>query len=260
MKNKLIYFVILIIALVAVGFCIGYVASSWQTAQKVSGEGYQMPMLNLSLKYFSNDDFEGMSGGNSNDPKTWDYAIVNIDGSRSAPTTKITLSRDIYNSTVRNLPPVIPYKPVTDDPEGVWDQLHKKTLQEYGSIVDRFWSGGESIYLKHFDVDGDKKDETIVYACGIGANHCPDQIFVIKNDKIIFSAQSGWTGLDLAKSDSGDGFYIHWVPSENVANTKWDTGLANMPGYMNTRFVLADNQFVPIYEQEVMYFEAKNTK
>lgn len=103
--------------------------------------------------------------------------------------------------------------------------------------------------------DKDGKDETIIFLCGVGSNHCPHRIIIVKDQEIIFSVSAGLTGLNFSKTETGNGFYMHWVPTEG----KWDRGLCCPLGYVKIRFVYDKGKFLPVYEQEVLYFKIENT-
>ena len=217
------------------------------------------PELNLPLKYFS--DNEIVSGSGVSDNKNELDSAVLENGYQSFPTTDITISSEDYSNEIKDLPLVKSYKEifkVGSDGKVEWDWLYKDQIKEYGDLAYRFIPEGYTIVgLEKFDVDGDGKDETIISLCGTGGNHCPHQIIVVKANKIIFTLDSGLTGLDLTKNESGVGFYVHWVPSEGE---EWDTGLCCPPGYMKTRFVYENGSFKPLYEQKVLYFKVNNKK
>jgi hypothetical protein len=77
---------------------------------------------------------------------------------------------------------------------------------------------------------------------------------IIKNDKIIFSIRVGLVGLGLEKSNTGNGFYVHWTNDELTSR-----GLCCPIGYMRTRFVYENGEFKPIYEQEVLYIDINDS-
>lgn len=228
--------------------------------EKIISVTEKAPELNLPLKYFS--DNEIVSGSGVSDKKNeLDYAVLE-NGYQSFPTTNITVPNKDYSNEIKNLPLVTSYKEIFKDTDGdgkvEWDWLYKDQIKEYGDLATRFIPEGYTIIgLEKFDVDADGKNETIISLCGTGGNHCPHQIIIVKNNKIIFTADTGLTGLDLTKNDSGNGFYMHWVPTEGK---EWDTGLCCPPGYMKTRFVYENGVFKPVYEQKVLYFTVNNKK
>lgn len=217
---------------------------------------YEMPVLKLALSYFSTDKITWGSvntSRDSNDPTTWKEAAVD-DGYRSFPSTEITLSPEDYEQSNESLPPIKKIDCLNTDDGKI---LCSEQVKEYGDLVSRFWDDGYYITgYKKFDVDGDGKSEEIISLCGIGGNHCPHEIQIVKNGRVIFVVSSGLTGLGIEKTSTGNGFYVHWVPFKG---DKWNTALCCPSGYMSTRFVFEDQKFKPIYEQENLYFKVENT-
>lgn len=243
---------------------IGTIFVVFNQQKKPPVQSYEMPVLNLPLRYFPDSDFSWsryiISG--DMDRNTLTEARMNS-GYRSFPTTTIELSSSGYSVEHRELPPARTLAQISKEDADweyskQWVWLYKKQIQEYGNLATRFLLGSNITNLEKFDVDGDGKPETVVYICGTGGNHCPHEIIIIKDNTIIFSVSEGLTGLDLVKSETGNGFYVHWVPLED--GTKWDTGLCCPPGYVSTRFVYENGKFKPVYEQEILYFEVKNTE
>lgn len=231
--------------------------------KKVSNQDYEMPVLNLPLQYFQDNDIRGgyHSGkGDSSDKKTMSSAYLD-GGYRSFPTTTIKLSSDDYSNKREKLPATKSLDQIFEGNlnEGfVYKETFTEQIQKYGTLATRFLTNDYIVDLQKFDVDNDGKDETIVFLCSLGGNHCPHRIMIIKNDMVIFSFSAGLTDRNLIKSETGNGFYLHWVPIET--DTKWDAPLCCSPGYMSTRFVYENGKFKPVYEQEVLYFEVKNTE
>lgn len=250
---------LVVIILIVVGVPLFVIYSS----KKVSDQAYEMPVLNLPLRYFVDNDIVGGYYGdkeNSNDKNTMSSAYVE-GGYRSFPTTTIKLSLNDYSNKREKLPATKSLDqilPKNLDEGFVYKESFTEQIQKYGALATRFLTDDYIINLQKFDVDSDRKDEAIVFLCSIGGNHCPHRIIVIKNDAIIFSFSAGLTDRNLIKSETGNGFYVHWVPIEN--GTKWDAPLCCSPGYISTRFVYENGKFMPVYEQEVLYFEVKNTE
>lgn len=241
-----------VIILIAVGIAFtAYNQQEKRTTQ--STQNYEMPVLNLPLRYFTDSDIVG-GAGDSDDKNKWEYASVN-NGYRSFPTTTIKLSSDDYSNKREKLPAIKPWDPNKDF---VSKEFFTEQIQKYGTLAARFLSDDYIVNLQKFDVDSDGELETIVSICSAFGNHCPHKIMVVKNDTVIFSFSAGLTGRNLIKSETGNGFYVHWVPLDE--GTKWDTGLCCPPGYISTRFVYEKGKFKPVYEQEVLYFEVKNTE
>ncbi|MEK7181022.1 MAG: hypothetical protein AAB738_01645 [Patescibacteria group bacterium] len=220
------------------------------------------PSLDLPLHYFTNKSIAWGSvdtSRNSDDKNTWKYAVVDGgDAYQSFPTKTITLSTNDFSNDTEQMPPIQSMEQILKqdiEEDTLWQWLYKEQIAEYGNIATRFLPADYITNLRKFDTDKDGKDEEIIFLCGVGGNHCPHRIVVVKDQKIIFSVSAGLTGLDLSKTETGNGFYVHWVPTEE----KWDRGLCCPLGYIKTRFVYKKGKFLPAYEQEVLYFEIKNT-
>lgn len=219
-----------------------------------------MPSISLPLKYIPEDLISWGSvdvDRDSKDKSTWKSAAVDI-GSRDTPTTNITLSKENYSNAHEDLPAIKTIEEITKETNGeiTTDSLiYQETIAEYGDFGIRFFPVYYP-FIKNFDVDADGKDEKVVYLCGIGGNHCPHKIVIVKDDKIIFSVSAGMTDLGLSPSETNNGFYVEWVPTDNG----WVYGLCCPPGFVKTRFVYTNNEFIPIYEQTHMYVEVVNTE
>lgn len=230
-------------------------------------EEIDLPILDLPLRYFPDVDTQWgavNTGRDSDDKNTWRIAAME-GGARSFPTTTVTISSENYSSEISSLPPVktreeIRKEDTTEDGEEFFNEYKDELFSQYGSMAGRFLSEGYAITeIEEFDVDNDGKTEKIISLCGVGGNHCPHEIIIIKNEKIIFSTTAGMTGLELAKSETGNGFYVHWVPTTTEGKWQW-RGLCCPIGYINTRFVFEEGVFKPVYEQEVIFFQVNNTE
>lgn len=216
--------------------------------------------ISLPLKYISEDLISWGSVNTDRDTKdksTWKSAAVDM-GSRDTPTTNITLSKDDYSNAHEDLPAIKSIEEITSETNGRITSeslIYQETLAKYGDFGIRFFPTYYP-FIKNFDVDADGKDEKVVYLCGIGGNHCPHKIVIVKDDKIIFSVSAGMTDLGLSPSETNNGFYVEWVPTDNG----WVYGLCCPPGFVKTRFVYTNNEFIPIYEQTHMYVEVVNTE
>ena len=260
--NKKVVVSIIVLFLVVVLFMLAFSKKEQLivSKDKIINVTEKAPELNLPLKYFPSNE---IVWGHGNLDNKNDMDSANLDnGYQSFPTTNITLSKEDYSAEIKNLPTVKSYKEIFmvegGTKETVWSGTYKDQIKQYGDFARRFIPEGYTIVgLEKFDVDGDGKNETIISLCGTGGNHCPHEIILIKNNKIIFTAFVGLTGLSLTKNDSGNGFYVHWVPSEGE---EWDAGLCCPPGYMKTRFVYENGAFKPVYEQKVLYFKVNNKK
>lgn len=215
-----------------------------------------IPVLDLPLKYFPKESFRG-SNGVSDD--MYEMESANIDaGYQSFPTTTISISSRGYSNDVENLP-VIKSKEVILADSDIYTDTFNEQLNEYGDFAKRFLPEYTITEIKKFDVDNDGKDEYIIGVCDLGGNHCPQKIVIVKDDKIIFSTVAGVSNPEIVETGTSNGFYIVWVPSADTG-AKWDVGLCCSIGYIKTRFAFEGLRFVPVYEQEVLYINVRNTK
>ena len=229
--------------------------NEWQ--QKYETHSFAFP-----ARYFSiNQIIRGSvnTERDTDNPYTWEKLIVD-EGFQSFPTTTITI--DSFSNEIEKLPPMRTMKEILDSYDGT---LYKKSIyteqiEKYGTLADRFLGQDMIIdWRMFFDVDGDGQKEVILGLCRYGGNHCPHQVAIIKDNTIIFSVNAaGLTGLDLVEHPTGNGFYVHWVPTDE--EQKWDQGLCCPLGYIRTRFVYENHKFKPIYEQDVWYIEIQNTE
>jgi hypothetical protein len=177
---------------------------------------------------------------------------------KSTLNSSVTLPSSGYSLENEVLPPVRTYAEIFKDSDGDgkidWEDLYKDQIKKYGDLATRFIYKGYIIdTVEQFDVDSDGQKETIIFICGTGGNHCPHEILVVKNDRVIFNAHAGLTDLGLEKSLDGNGFYVKWVPSDATEGTIWDTGLCCSPGYRKTKFIYENGTFKPVDEKEVLY-------
>ncbi|MDD3608082.1 MAG: hypothetical protein PHQ20_04845 [Candidatus Moranbacteria bacterium] len=192
----------------------------------------------------------------------------------SIPSTTITLSKADYSNEIRALPPTTTkeqYLGLSDtytienyrsdyeknvytdnffvDKEPTWNEL----VDKFGDFGTRFLSGefdGERWVvgaIKESDINGDGQKEKIVYMSE-DLDHSDWRILVIKNQKIIFSVKGGRESAPkLVPSEAGNGFYVKWINESK----HYGKGYCCPTGYMITWFVFENNEFIPIYEQEV---------
>lgn len=257
LKNKKIYLIPLAITvLLLVVFFISKSSQPETTNKNVM----EMATYDMPLGVFSENKIQWGSVNtdrDSDDYRTWKYATVD-EGYRSFPTTTIQLSEDDYSNDSEILPKINSNGEIYNE-DGSWKELYDEQIKKYGDLAKRFLPVDYITNLQEFDVDGDGVKEKIVSICGVGGNHCPHKIIIIKKDTIIFDVSAGLTSLDLKNSDNGNGFYVQWVPT-NSTDPKWDVGLCCPPGYISTRFIFDKNKFVPIYEQENLYIKINNTQ
>lgn len=238
--------------LITLVFFLGVFYLADKTSQNTVGVTYNkiidptIPIFNIPLRYFTYDSIALGSINttrNPDDKNTLEYAVVGGDNTHQS----FLLSTDDFSNEIKQLPPI---KKLGADYYDVWKEWYIEQIKKYGNLADRFWADGYTItWVKEFDVDSDGKVEKIVGLCSIGGNHCPHEIIVVKDNKQIFSTSAGLTGRDILKTETGNGFYVHWVPTDG----KWDRGLCCTLGYQKTRFVYKDGIFMPVYEQEVLY-------
>jgi len=228
--------------------------------KEVKTNDYEMPTYEMPLSLFAEDKIQWGSVNtdrDTDDYRTWTYATVDA-GYRSAPTTIIQLSKEEYSNKSEALPEIKNADLIYNE-DGSWKELYDEQIEEYGDLAKRFLPEDYITNLEEFDVDGDGSKEKIVSICGVGGNHCPHGIVILKNNKIIFNVSAGLTSLNVESTETGNGFYVQWVPT-NSKDPKWDIGLCCPPGYISTRFIFDKNKFVPIYEQENLYIKIKNTQ
>jgi hypothetical protein len=240
------------ILVITLGFFINGVIGFYK---KVSfDKNYEIPKLYLPIEYFSEKDISwGYAGENG---IGWDSGA--IEGYQSFPTTEITLSTKDYSQKIELLPPIKSRREILED-SGIYRSSFEELMKKYGDIATRLLPDVDITNLEKFDVDKDGNSETVLSVCSYGGNHCPHKIMILKNDKIIFSVSAGIVGLDVTKSDTGNGFYVEWTPSLNDGS-KWDQGLCCPVGYKKTRFVFEEKEFKPVYEQEILYSMIEDTK
>jgi hypothetical protein len=221
---------------------------------------YNTPVINLSLRYFTDDSIAWSNIGEEgvfDNKNTWELATVDGgDAYQSFPTKIITLSADDFFNEDEQMPPIKLPEEILFDAD-ILKNRFKEQLTEYGELAQRFLPNYYITSIKKFDVDNDGENETIIGICS-GGNHCPDKIIIVKDDTIIFTTHAGAVGPKVTKSNTSNGFYVEWAPWLNDGS-KWDTGLCCLPGHMKTRFIFENDKFIPVYEQEVLYFKVENT-
>lgn len=223
----------------------------------------QPPVINLPMKYFPKDTIAWGSVRDSiEDTDTWNSAALDI-GYHSFPTTTITISPDQYSNEVTDLPTIKSDKEILPiiNPEDEWASVAEarkerfiEQIEKYGDLARSFLPDDGIVFLNKFDVDADGSEETIIGICGDGGNHCPHKIIIVKEGKIIFSTWGSMSTKEMISSDTPNGFFIKWANDEQE-----NQGFSSPSGYMKTRFVYEDGKFVPVYEQEILYVEVKNT-
>jgi hypothetical protein len=160
---------------------------------------------------------------------------------------------DYYNQEIKYLPSIKEDKDIFIMEDNIGHDYFREQIKKYSDVARRFLPYTVITNVEQFDVDTDGLNETIISTCGLWGNHCPHEIMIVKNNKIVFSTFAD----NLMKSNTGNGFYLHWVPSRDT-DKKWDTGLCCPPGYMKTRFIFEKGKFNPIYEQEILYIKVED--
>ncbi|MFA6974715.1 MAG: hypothetical protein WC237_02005 [Candidatus Paceibacterota bacterium] len=220
-------------------------------------DGSYLPVLRLPIKYFHKDDFRG-GIWNTAEIKDSDYTNATLTGNdayQSFPTTTIT-----FHSWSSDAEPILPIKTKSQIREiiNTYPELYEDNLKQYGEFTTRFWPNRYVTEKQYFDVDNDGKDESIISLCSnMGGNmDCPDKINIIKGNQIIFTASGEGIGISSSKTD--DGFYIEWTDRDTPPNLFM--GYCCSAGNKKTRFIFYNNEFKPLYEQEIRYFEVIDTQ
>ncbi len=242
--------IVLGIAIFSIGL---YIGSNQQDRGKTKNEEYtyKMPVVDLPPSYFD----ESRTVGSGEAEMGERYFIFDY-GSQSFPTTAIILSVDDYSNEVKELPKIKSREEILVDAEILLGSFEEQ-LDTYGELARRYLPDYYITDIKKFDIDGDKKVESIISLCG-GGNHCPDRVIIVKDGRTIFSTIAGVVGPKVVASPTSNGFYVEWAPHHVNDGSKWDVGLCCIPGYIKTRFVFSGGKFTPVYEQEVLYLRVED--
>jgi hypothetical protein len=232
--NKPFNIIVIILVVILAGTIVFFEMKGQKSEQKIT---QQMPILNTDPNYFADSE---IWGGTMPDDK-WTSAIIR-EGSRTQPTTEISLEESDYNQEVIELSPIKTDKEIYIMEDNMGAEIFTEQINEFGDLARRFLPDDVIGPVEKFDVDKDGKDEQIISTCGLWGNGCPHQIVIVKDNKIIF--RTG--GRDIVKTDNGNGFTLIWQKEYK-----------DPYGEMRTRFVFEDGKFKPIYEQEVKYFRAE---
>ncbi len=212
----------------------------------------------LPIELFSRDNLIHGSVYN-NDYSNFKLASFNEMSYHSYPTSTVTLLNEDYKNISQSLKSEKSWDEITeinkncgennDEDCGYLKQMYEN-FNEFPDFAP-YYLPTYSINVKKFDLDGDGIKEIIIYSCGIGGNHCPHKVDIIKNDSIIFS--SSLIGAQIYPTDSNNGFYLDWYSEDNLSN-----GYCCPSGHIRTRFIFENNKFIPILEQEVYYLMINN--
>ena len=217
-----------------------------------TNEFKQLPWLDLPLEYFSSKNIEWGSVINSQGEDITDWSEVALDNKavyQSYPTLNITISD--FSSESKPLAKK-PLESILDEykkyEETFTDARIRENYQDYGALATNYLPDYYIAYLNEFDVDGDGKKETIVdYNVTGAADGGSFNSDIVKDGRIIFSVEED--NSSIVPADTNNGFYVEW------ANGDFGSPRCCAEGKMRTRFVWRDNEFVPIYEQEVRYLK-----
>lgn len=210
-----------------------------------------LPAIKLPIEYFAEKNIQH---GSVDDENQWNEASLDEMVFQSYPSTTITLLNEKYSNETKSLGDKKSLDEIIKENSkcgengnedcGFLDQI-EENYSEFKDLAP-YYLPYQTIVTDKFDVDGDNQDETIVYSCGVGGNHCPHSVDIIKNQEIIFSAYS--SGLRIKETDTNNGFYLEWRSDEDLTG-----GYCCPWGYMKTRFVYENSQFIPVLEQKVNY-------
>lgn len=267
MKRK----IVLIISLIFLSFLLGRFTApktqevlnqtetaNTEVASETTEDSFQP--LPLNVTYFNYDDIRWGSADHYKEFEEGDIrqfsqlALNNTAVYQSYPTTEITLSD--YDSSVRGLK-ALPLEEALSllkkDCDMDWPvQTARENYQKHGSFTTYTLPDQEIYKIDYFDIDGDNKDEAIVhknYNCRADGGSTSTDI--VKDNKIIFSADGD--DATILPADTNNGFYVEQRLSDNSAR-------CCSTGVLRTRFVLKDNKFVPIYEQEIKFMQVQEPK
>lgn len=129
-------------------------------------------------------------------------------------------------------------------------------ILKYGQIArqylpdDIIWKYHES------DIDNDGEQEKLITLTGFESNHWPDYAQVVKNNKIIFSADLNYDGAGIMPAKNG--FYVEWGNDESFQdeNGNW-TGYCCPANHHKTLFEFQNGKLVPIKQWKVNHIWKK---
>lgn len=248
--------IILGVAIFFVGFYVGSKeAPVLQDVAPVAEEvADAWPTLELPLQYFDYDNLRSGSAGG--EYPNWQSGRFN-NGYRSFPTTTILF--DDYSNEQVELPPLptaAEWESITA--EGVpFGDIYKKQGDDFGDLGKRFSFDIKDVsFVKMADVTADGVPEALIALGDMGGNHQPYYYKIVQGDKIIFESGKGTEQLaGLEPDSSGNGFTLSWRDSKHLTQ-----GLCCALGSYSTRFVYKDGVFMPLYEQEELYYQVENSE
>lgn len=187
--------------------------------------------------------------------------IIDEANTVSVPSTTITLKQENYSNEARDLPPIhkdseifthFYSKEEGKNVPGRFPEHKREQINKYGDLARRFLipekenkitAGLEFIdEIKEADVDSDGKKEQIIELSTTGANYWETRSLILKNNKIIFTANGKFP--EIIPSESYNGFTL-----------EWGDNFKKRVGYMKTRFIWENSKFIPVFEQQVRYLK-----
>ena len=169
----------------------------------------------------------------------------------SRATTTITISTESYSNDIRELPPIKSKEEILAH-QDIYKKRFTEQIEEYGVWATRFLTSDTIESLEELDIDSDGKSETIIGLCSLGGNHCPHEIIIVRDEKIVFTAYGSVSTNEILPSNTPNGFVLKWANHEQE-----NQGFAQPTGYMKTRFEYKDGKFVPVEEKSVQFDEVK---
>lgn len=92
-------------------------------------------------------------------------------------------------------------------------------------------------YTDEFDVDSDGQKEKIL-RIHMGVNHGVEDLFIVKNNKVIFKIQD--RPVSIEKSKNGNGFYL---------NYDFTSFLGQLGSEYTVRYIHDNGKFIPVWHQ-----------
>lgn len=165
-----------------------------------------------------------------------------------------TMSKRIPFSGLYNITEQLPNVPSNEEWEsylettGTHENLYREKTTKYGDLVKRFYIGQEYpqyIDVIETDVTNDGVPEQIISFDG-GGTYGITEYKIIQNETIIATLNPPSVGRSgkFIPDSNGNGFSLQWYTAD-----MFPEGYCCPIGYMETRFVYTDGQFVSYYEQ-----------
>jgi hypothetical protein len=213
----------------------------------------EFPKLPLDPTYFNSKDVSWGSAEHHEDFPEGDIrqfnqvALNNKAVYQSYPTTDIT-QKEFENKNedlnIRSLQQSL----AEYDEDCPMDWPRERAIDNFnkwGSWVTHYLPIYGVDKVEELDVNEDGKNELIVmrnFNCRATSGSYSSEI--ISEGKIIFTASGD--NAAIVEADNNNGFYL-----EQLLN---DSSRCCESGFIRTRFVYENDEFIPVYEQEVKYF------